>query len=418
MSTSAQNTGKTLSSKILGVVTSAGFMGVMLNVAFFAAVPYSPWQREFLIRYCCGHPINISSQILFFFGMAIYINKLIGLRRERAAVKELGSELSHVSAIDGNEAWVGEFADGHRGTYAAERLQDAVSFRRHNSDGDMRDHLKYLAELALEKLGQSYQFAQTIIWAIPILGFLGTVLGITIAIANVTPDQLESHISEITSGLGVAFDTTAQALLLSLVLVFSSLMVRKKESSVLDAIESMGMQWLPGLLKTPEPMSLQQAETQVAQELVQQSHDLLAFHQRTWHDTLRDSRDRFEHTLAMQSQQLEASLTSAGVETISEQARLMHQFRMETIAQIQQFQEASFTQMMQMRTSFQEQVDELKQIAQLYASLHGQHGQLKVLQESLDHNLQMVQQTDTFQETLETLSAAVQLLGTRVRHAA
>ncbi|MEI2659369.1 MAG: MotA/TolQ/ExbB proton channel family protein [Bifidobacterium adolescentis] len=50
---------------------------------------------------------------------------------------------------------------------------------------------------------------RTITWAVPILGFLGTVIGITMAIANITPDQLESSLGEVTAGLAVAFDTTA-----------------------------------------------------------------------------------------------------------------------------------------------------------------------------------------------------------------
>ena len=389
-----------------------------MTVAFFALLPHIPWQRELLMRYCSAHPIEICSMTLFFIGTGVYIRKLIALSREKKALRETTYALASVSRIEGNESWIDPLVTRYAGTYASDRLRDAVHFHRHSPNGDIREHLKYLAELGLEKLNQSYQFVQTIIWAVPILGFLGTVLGITIAIANVTPEQLESHISEVTGGLGGAFDTTSQALTLSLVLVFCSFLIRQLESKVVEQVEWLGMDRLSNLFQSAEPITIATAETQVAVDLMNQSHELLAFHQKSWGDALMEARSRFEQTLADQSVKLETSLTQAGVETISEQARLMHQFRVETIEQIHRFQTESSMQMQQMTLALKSQVDELKSIAQVYASLHSQHGQLKVLQESLDENLQSIQQADTFQETLETLSAAVQLLGARVRHAA
>ncbi|MFO0006175.1 MAG: MotA/TolQ/ExbB proton channel family protein, partial [bacterium] len=80
------------------------------------------------------------------------------------------------------------------------------------ADAALDDHLKYLADLAADRLVQSFQLVRTVTWAVPIMGFLGTVIGITMAIANVTPEQLDSSLPEVTSGLAVAFDTTAQAL--------------------------------------------------------------------------------------------------------------------------------------------------------------------------------------------------------------
>ena len=67
-----------------------------------------------------------------------------------------------------------------------------------------------LADQAAERLHESYSLVRTITWAVPILGFLGTVVGITMAIANVTPEQLDTSLGEVTDGLAVAFDTTAR----------------------------------------------------------------------------------------------------------------------------------------------------------------------------------------------------------------
>ena len=78
--------------------------------------------------------------------------------------------------------------------------------------------MTYLAELGSGRLHDGYALIRTITWAVPILGFLGTVIGITMAIANITPDKLEASLPEVTAGLAVAFDTTALSLALSMLL--------------------------------------------------------------------------------------------------------------------------------------------------------------------------------------------------------
>jgi len=65
----------------------------------------------------------------------------------------------------------------------------------------------------------------TLIWAIPVLGFIGTVLGLARAVGNFggllnsgTPGSLSSVLPEVTGGLGTAFETTLIALVSALLL--------------------------------------------------------------------------------------------------------------------------------------------------------------------------------------------------------
>lgn len=97
---------------------------------------------------------------------------------------------------------------------------------------------------ASDRLLQSYSLIRTVTWAVPIMGFLGTVVGITMAIANVTPEQLDSSLPEVTSGLAVAFDTTAQALGMSMILVFGTFLVERGEQSILNDVEQLGIDHL------------------------------------------------------------------------------------------------------------------------------------------------------------------------------
>jgi biopolymer transport protein ExbB/TolQ len=76
-------------------------------------------------------------------------------------------------------------------------------------------------------------------WAIPALGFVGTVRGIGLALTvapTVTEEALPTFLDATTRNLAVAFDTTLVALLLSLVLMFLlHTLQRGEEGLVLDS---------------------------------------------------------------------------------------------------------------------------------------------------------------------------------------
>ena len=118
-------------------------------------------------------------------------------------------------------------------SYIVRRLRDALDFvRRKGSADDLDQHLRHLEELESIQVNGSYSMIRIIIWAIPILGLLGTVIGITIAVANLNPQTLEESMTKVTHGLGVAFDHTATALALTMILMFVKSAVERVEDSL------------------------------------------------------------------------------------------------------------------------------------------------------------------------------------------
>lgn len=91
----------------------------------------------------------------------------------------------------------------------------------------------------------SYAVPRILVWAIPLLGFIGTVLGISSAVSGFTGfldntadiEQIKEGISTVTSGLAVAFDTTLLALLLSVAVMIPLVLVEKMESNLLLATD-------------------------------------------------------------------------------------------------------------------------------------------------------------------------------------
>ena len=81
-----------------------------------------------------------------------------------------------------------------------------------------------------------------IIWAIPILGFIGTVIGLSGAIggfgavlgADSSVSSLRDSLSPVTNSLGIAFDTTFMALVLAVIVQMAMTLLRKREEMFLD----------------------------------------------------------------------------------------------------------------------------------------------------------------------------------------
>ncbi|MGD8376810.1 MAG: MotA/TolQ/ExbB proton channel family protein [Acidobacteriota bacterium] len=84
---------------------------------------------------------------------------------------------------------------------------------------DVADTARGLCEAEGERLESELSMVRYIAWAIPSIGFIGTVRGIGEALAQ-AHKAVEGDIAGVTQSLGVAFNSTFIALLLSIVLMF------------------------------------------------------------------------------------------------------------------------------------------------------------------------------------------------------
>ena len=111
------------------------------------------------------------------------------------------------------------------------------------ADGSAR--LEESLALLWRRYEESYLLPRYISWAVPILGFIGTVLGISLAADGIRRiigseaglSGLSSDLSGAIAPLGIAFDTTLIALSLSVVLTLFLSLVQRDEERILAAIE-------------------------------------------------------------------------------------------------------------------------------------------------------------------------------------
>lgn len=117
-------------------------------------------------------------------------------------------------------------SSAHQRSALKRRLQEVV-YITGEQPLDLSEYTQLVeqqAEMEREEIAVSTLYLHTAMWAIPVLGFLGTVWGIAESVANLIPLLKDMSASELggnqladsLAGLGVAFDTTLVALTLSL----------------------------------------------------------------------------------------------------------------------------------------------------------------------------------------------------------
>jgi biopolymer transport protein ExbB/TolQ len=136
-----------------------------------------------------------------------------------------------------------EKVDDTRNFVLFNRVDHALS-NLHNIGrvADVSDILCTQAEYDEDQLASSYGLLNGFLWAIPVLGFIGTVLGLSQAIGAFGDTMrsatdlaaLKTSLQDVTGGLSVAFETTLVALVCALILQLLLSWIQGRETKFLD----------------------------------------------------------------------------------------------------------------------------------------------------------------------------------------
>jgi len=89
-------------------------------------------------------------------------------------------------------------------------------------------------ELIDHRLDLRYAMLRYLVWVIPTIGFIGTVIGIALAMGLIDPVAKDQPLGAIAQALGIAFNTTLVALVESAILVLLMNLVQAREESALN----------------------------------------------------------------------------------------------------------------------------------------------------------------------------------------
>jgi biopolymer transport protein ExbB/TolQ len=186
--------------------------------------------------------------LFFFWGVVVCLVKIPKLRLQRRAL-DLAAVPQHRDFVL-NETTaktvldrVRSLVDDTRYFMLLNRIDRALSnLQNIGGVSDVSTILKAQSENDENQVASSFAIIHAMIWAIPVLGFVGTVLGLSIAIRKFTGaltgttdiNQIKDHLKEVTAGLSTAFETTLVGLAFALLLHLLSDLVQQKETDFLD----------------------------------------------------------------------------------------------------------------------------------------------------------------------------------------
>jgi len=124
-------------------------------------------------------------------------------------------------------------------------LRGLEHFRARKSNPEVASMLASQSEIDATAVESSYTLLKVFIWAIPILGFIGTVMGISDAVSGFSGSLetaqdigvLKESLNGVTGGLAMAFDTTLVALVMSLFVMFPTSSMQKAEEDLLNWVD-------------------------------------------------------------------------------------------------------------------------------------------------------------------------------------
>jgi DNA-directed RNA polymerase subunit RPC12/RpoP len=198
-----------------------------------------------------GGWVPIAEVFLFSWAAGMLVQKWLKIRRQQRGLlydvlpTDLG-ETIRLETIDRFVSHIRSLPREAAGSFLVTRcLRGLEHFRVRKSASDTATMLSSQSDIDASSVDASYTMFHVFIWAIPILGFLGTVIGVSTAVGGFTGTLenssdiggLKEGLRSITSGLGTAFDTTLVALTMAMLLTFPVSSLQKYEGDILGQID-------------------------------------------------------------------------------------------------------------------------------------------------------------------------------------
>ena len=226
--------------------------GLLLTVLFYAAVIFGLRHFESAIFICDMFTergiIPYPTMLFFFWALAILLIKAQKLGVQRAALRlkpvpvDPDFILNRETAREVLLKLRGE-VDDTRHFILSNRVDRALSNMQNlGLVSDVSSILSTQAEFDEVQLSSSYSMVNGFLWAIPVFGFIGTVLGLSQSIgafgstlkAATEIAALKTSLQGVTAGLATAFETTLVALVGALIIQLILNYIQSKEAQFLD----------------------------------------------------------------------------------------------------------------------------------------------------------------------------------------
>lgn len=230
----------------LGAILLSG-MVYLLAVFVLKSIPVTSPVAEIFLR--PGNQLTvIPATLLFTWGFAVLLIKNLKLKYQQKALnlEAVPNQPDFVlteATAHSVLARIHALVDHPKHFILLNRIDRALSnLKNIGQVNDVSSILRAQAENDEDQVASSYTLINGFVWAIPVLGFIGTVQGLSMAIGNFGAtlqsasdlSVIRSSLQGVTGGLATAFETTLVALVYALVLQLWITFLQKREMSFLD----------------------------------------------------------------------------------------------------------------------------------------------------------------------------------------
>ena len=123
-------------------------------------------------------------------------------------------------------------------------------FHSSHSIQDVSQSVREISESEADRLDSELSLVRYVAWAIPSVGFVGTVRGIGEALTH-ADEAIKGDIQGVTASLGLAFNSTLIALFLSIILMYFIHLLQSRQESLILETEEYCRNQLLAVMKIP-----------------------------------------------------------------------------------------------------------------------------------------------------------------------
>jgi biopolymer transport protein ExbB/TolQ len=405
-------------------------LGLGVTVIFYALMFRGPLHHPLMMRYFAGHPINMIETAFFFIGLVALVNKTIDVIRQQSALGSISlGEVSQPQPL----SKVGDFLDvlaalpkRLQETYLGRRLNDGLeAIERNGSAEKLEDELKYLADADVGRQQESYSLVRIINWGNPMLGFLGTVVGITVALGDLgnslgssggEGNSLQGAMQGLLAGLYVAFDTTAIGLSFTMALMFIQYGIDRLEIEVLGEVDKQAAHELIGRFEMVGASSDPQLQSihRMTQLVVGGMEQLVQRQAEIWQQTINSAHGHWDRLQQSSGQQLQTALSASLNETLEKHATNLARIEQVSSEQLSRRWEQWHVALQDNAKLLYAQQQELGKQGEMMTQAIRAAGDVVQLERALNNNLSALAGSKNFEETVMSLAAAIHLLNNRL----
>ena len=229
----------------------SGLAAVVLTLLFYVFLVLPVHRLYFGELFAHRGFVPYVIMLLTFWSLTILLLKSRKIARQKASLEadpiplEISEEITPENVLLFMEH-IGTIKAKWKTSFLINRVQRALTlFGSGRSVQEVATLASSQSDIDATAILSSYKMVKVFIWAIPILGFIGTVLGIGQAVGGFSGaiqdaqnlEVIKTSLGSVTSGLAVAFDTTLVALVMSVFIMLPMSTLQTAEENLLNSID-------------------------------------------------------------------------------------------------------------------------------------------------------------------------------------